>query len=89
VTGEKIWELPLAEEYKDELKSPIADLKNIGGSYAGSITAGLFLQEFVGSAKWAHLDIAGPAWTDTPLAYIPRGGAGIMVRTLVQFLLGF
>lgn len=88
-TGEYLWQLPLAEEYKDELKSPIADLKNVGGNYAGSITAGLFLQEFVGKTKWAHLDIAGPAWTDAPLAYIPRGGAGIMVRTLVKFLLGF
>lgn len=84
--GEKIWELPLAEEYKDELKSPIADLKNIGNGYAGTILGGLFLEVFVGDTKWAHLDIAGPSWTEKPLNYTPRGGTGVMVRTLARFL---
>lgn len=85
-TGERLWELPLVEEYKDEIKSPIADLKNVGGMYAGTITAGLFLQEFVEKKKWAHLDIAGPSWTDKPYSYETRGGTGVMVRTLAEFL---
>lgn len=88
-TGEKLWQLPLADEYRDELKSPIADLKNIGSSYAGTITAGIFLEHFVGKTKWAHLDIAGPSWTDKPLPYTPRGGCGVMVRTLARFLTNF
>lgn len=86
MTGEKLWQLPLAEEYRGELKSPIADLKNIGGSYAGTITAALFLEHFVEKTKWAHLDIAGPSWTDSGKSYIPRGGTGVMVRTLAHFL---
>ncbi|OGP08123.1 MAG: hypothetical protein A2048_00430 [Deltaproteobacteria bacterium GWA2_45_12] len=85
-TGEKLWELPLADEYKNDLKSPIADLKNIGGPYGGTINGGLFLQEFVGSMKWAHLDIAGPSWTDAPREYEKKGGTGVMVRTLAEFL---
>ncbi|MBU0506177.1 leucyl aminopeptidase [bacterium] len=89
VQNEKIWPLPLAEEYREELKSPIADLKNIAGPYAGTITAGLFLESFVGKTKWAHLDIAGTAWFDKPMAYVPRGGTGVMVRTLAHFLSTF
>lgn len=87
--GEKIWELPLADEYKDELKSPIADLKNIGNGYAGTILGGLFLEVFVNNHKWVHLDIAGTAWTDKPYSYIPRGGTGVMVRTLAHFIAQF
>lgn len=85
-TGEKMWEMPLAEEYKDELKSPIADLKNVGGPYGGTLNGGLFIQEFVGDTKWAHLDIAGPSWTDKPREYESRGGTGVMVRALADFL---
>ena len=85
-TGEKIWELPLADEYKEELKSPIADLKNTGGSYGGTINGGLFIQEFVGKNKWAHIDIAGPSWTDKPREYESRGGTGVMVRTFAEFV---
>src|SRR6185436_18918704 len=71
--GEPLWQLPLAKEYKDDIRSPIADVKNVGGAEAGTITAALFLEEFVGESKWAHLDIAGPAFAerDTPL-----GGKG-------------
>ncbi len=86
-TGEKLWELPLAEDYKDELKSPIADLKNIGGSYGGAINGGLFIQEFVGKTKWVHLDIAGPAYTERPKEYESRGGTGVMVRTFADFIM--
>lgn len=88
VTGEKIWQLPLVEDYKDELKSPIADLKNVGGRWGGTINGALFLQEFVDSKMpWAHVDIAGPSWTEKDLEICPRGGTGFMVRTLLHFLL--
>jgi leucyl aminopeptidase len=86
-TGEMLWPLPLVREYRDELRSSVADLKNVGGGFAGAITAGLFLQEFVdGAAAWAHLDIAGPAFADKDWAYCPRGGTGFGVRTLVRYL---
>ena len=88
VAGEKIWPLPLIEEYKQDLKSSIADLKNIGGRWAGTINAGLFLQEFVDpKIPWAHVDIAGPSWTEKELDYCPRGGTGHLVRTLLHFIL--
>lgn len=85
-TGENFWHLPLPEEYKTQLKSDVADLKNIGGPHGGTLTAGLFLQDFVGDTKWAHIDIAGPAFTESPLPYTPKGGTGIMVRTLAKFI---
>ncbi|EKD41833.1 MAG: hypothetical protein ACD_73C00503G0002 [uncultured bacterium] len=84
--GEALWEMPLAQEYKEELKSPIADLKNIGGSYGGTINGALFIGEFVGDTKWAHLDIAGPSWTEKPKEYESRGGTGVMVKTLAELL---
>ena len=85
--GEKIWELPLAEEYADEMKSQVADIQNIGGPYGGTINGGLFLKNFVDeNAKWVHLDVAGPSWANKPWAYSPKGGTGIMVRTLLRFI---
>lgn len=82
-SGEKLWHLPLPQEYKAELKSKIADIKNIGSSFAGTLTAGLFLQEFVDNkTPWAHLDIAGPAWTEQSKASQSAGGTGFMVDTL-------
>lgn len=86
-TGEKLWQLPLIEEYREDIKSSIADLKNTGGKFAGTITAGLFLQEFVEpKTPWAHIDIAGPAWSEKDQPCTPRGGTGFMVRTILQFL---
>jgi leucyl aminopeptidase len=85
-TGEPLWQLPLVADYKDDIKSPVADLKNIGGGHAGSITAALFLQEFVGATPWVHLDIAGPAFLDKGLPYAPKGGTGFGVRTLLAYL---
>jgi leucyl aminopeptidase len=85
--GEMLWPLPLVKEYRDELKSSVADLKNVGGGFAGAITAGLFLQEFVEGAAWAHLDIAGPAFADKDSSYCPRGGTGFGVRTLIRYLM--
>jgi leucyl aminopeptidase len=88
--GERIWELPLVEEYRNDIKSKIADIKNIGGGRdAGSIIGGLFLQEFVGDTPWVHLDIAGPAYPEKEYASIPylgHGGSGLMVRSLLTFL---
>jgi len=85
--GEYIWELPLVDDYKEEMKSTIADIQNIGGPYGGTINGGLFLQEFVDKIPWAHLDIAGPSWANKPWAYAPKGGTGIMVRTLCRLLM--
>ncbi len=84
--GEACWQLPLVREYRDDLKSPIADLKNVGGGEAGTITAALFLAEFVGGVPWAHLDIAGPAYAEKEMPLAPRGATGYGVRLLTQFL---
>lgn len=81
-----LWRLPLVNEYKDQLKSGIADLINSGGRAAGSITAALFLQEFVGETKWAHLDIAGGAYLSKPRDYHPTKATGYGVQLLVKFL---
>jgi leucyl aminopeptidase len=85
-TGEKIWELPLWEEYEEQIKSDIADLKNVGGRPAGAIIAGAFLKKFVGEYPWVHLDIAGPVWTEKDKPYIPKGATGVGVRLVVQLL---
>ncbi len=88
--GEAFWRLPLPTEYRKQLDSQIADMKNIGGSYGGALTAGLFLQEFVGEGiPWAHLDIAGPAYVDWDDAEIAKGGVGFGVRTLVDLATHF
>jgi leucyl aminopeptidase len=87
-TGERVWELPLWEEYGEVMKSDIADLKNSGGPAAGAITAAWFLKNFAGSAKWVHLDIAGTAWEEKGRHYLPKGATGIGVRLLVHYLRG-
>lgn len=83
-TGEKMWNLPNFDDYKTLIKSDIADLKNTGGRYGGTITAGLFIGEFVENKPWLHLDIAGPAYITAPWDYCPKGGTGAGVRTLYQ-----
>lgn len=87
--GEPVWRLPLPGEYREQLKSTVADLKNIGkAGEAGSIIAALFLKEFTGGRRWAHFDIAGPAWTDDGDSfYTAKGGTGVPVRTLVRWVL--
>jgi leucyl aminopeptidase len=85
-TGEKIWELPLWEEYEKQIKSVLADVKNTGGRPAGTITAALFLKKFVGDYPWVHLDIAGMDLEDKGKPYIPKGAVGFGVRLLLQFL---
>ncbi len=89
--GEKLWELPLYEEYRAFLKSDVADLINSGAKgQAGSSAGGMFLQEFVDKKRaWAHLDIAGPAWTTSDVAEVPKGGTGFGVRTLLYYLYGW
>ncbi|AHM55444.1 cytosol aminopeptidase PepA [Peptoclostridium acidaminophilum DSM 3953] len=82
LSGEKVWRLPAFEEYKELLKSEIADIKNSGSRNASTITAGLFIESFTGSKPWAHLDIAGTSWADKDSDYIKKDGTGVGVRTL-------
>ncbi|MGH9173033.1 MAG: M17 family metallopeptidase, partial [Vicinamibacterales bacterium] len=82
--GEKVWPMPLFEDYTESLKSEIADMLNSPGRPAGAITAAMFLKEFVGTTPWAHLDIAGTAWTEDARAWTPKGATGVMIRTLVE-----
>ena len=86
--GEKLWRMPLEEKYFEGLKALHADMKNTGPRAGGSITAALFLKQFVDKTPWAHLDIAGPVWTDKDKGYNPAGGTGFAVRTLVNWVLG-
>jgi leucyl aminopeptidase len=86
-SGEAVWRLPLPNRYRKMLDSEVADMKNIShGGYGGALTAGLFLQEFVGDVPWAHLDIAGPARASADDGYTRRGASGFGVRTLVELL---
>lgn len=87
-TGERVWRLPLWEPYRRQLDSEIADIKNTGGREGSAVTAGCFLQEFVGGFPWAHLDIAGTAWADEEKGYQPKGATGFGVRLLVDWLRG-
>jgi leucyl aminopeptidase len=86
--GEPGWQLPTWPEYREQLKSDIADFKNIGGRGGGSITAAMFLAEFTEGAPWAHLDIAGTAYTEVDLVALGRGPTGVPVRTFVEFVRG-
>jgi leucyl aminopeptidase len=88
-TGEKVWRLPLWDEYFDYLKSDTADFRNVGTRAAGAIIGGIFLSKFVGKTPWVHLDIAGPANIDKDRPYVPKGGTGVGVRLLIQLLRGW
>jgi len=84
---EPMWRLPLVDDYRRQLDSEVADLKNIGSpGEAGTITAGLFLQHFVGEIPWAHLDIAGPSRSEKSSGYTPKGGTAFSLRTLLEYL---
>ncbi len=85
--GEKLWEMPLEDKYFEGMKSPIADMKNTGPRAGGSITAALFLKQFVKETPWLHLDIAGPVWSDKPNGVNNEGATGFPVRTLVNWVL--
>jgi leucyl aminopeptidase len=86
--GEPLWHLPLPDEYNELLKSSCADFTNTGGRWGGALTAGLFLQNFVGDYPWVHIDIAGPAFTSKDSALGPKGATGFIVRTLLAYLDG-
>ncbi|MCK4503371.1 MAG: leucyl aminopeptidase [Desulfuromonadales bacterium] len=85
-SGERFWQLPLWDEYSEQIKSNFAEVKNTGGRAAGTITAAAFLQKFAHDYKWAHLDIAGVAWEDQGRAGQPKGGTGFGVRALIEYL---
>jgi leucyl aminopeptidase len=88
-TGEKIWELPLYDEFHDQLRSSVADIKNIGGRPGGAITAAAFLSNFTDDVPWVHLDIAGPAWTQEGTyerSYNPKGATAFGLRTIIKLL---
>jgi len=84
--GEKMWRMPLDDEYREQIKSGIADIKNTGGRWGGAVTAAMFLKEFVDDTPWIHLDIAGTAWTEENKSWIALGPSGIAVRSIVEFV---
>jgi len=85
--GDRSWPMPVFDDYKDQLKSEIADFTNTGGRPGGAITAALFLKEFTGGLPWVHMDIAGTAWAEEAKPYQPKGPTGVGVRTLVELAL--
>jgi leucyl aminopeptidase len=82
--GDRVWPMPVFDDYREQLKSDIADISNVGGRPAGAITAAMFLKEFTGGLPWVHLDIAGTAWAEEPKPYLPKGPSGVAVRTLAM-----
>jgi leucyl aminopeptidase len=82
--GDRVWPMPTFDDYRDQLKSDIADIANVGGRPAGSITAAIFIKEFTGGLPWVHLDIAGTAWAEEPRPFMPKGPTGVAVRTLAE-----
>jgi len=88
-TDEQVWELPLERSYRRMLDSYIADMKNVGGGEAGAITAALFLDEFTGGTPWAHLDIAGPMWSDGDAGWLQRGATAYGTRLLINLAENF
>ena len=83
-SGEKIWPMPTFDEYREQYKSDVADMKNLGGREAGASTGALIISEFVGDTPWVHLEIAGTAYTDKEKGHIVKGGTGVPVATLVK-----
>jgi leucyl aminopeptidase len=88
-SGEKMWRMPLDEEYKEVIRSHIADIVNSGGRWGGAITAAMFLKEFAEDTPWLHLDIAGTAWMEDAKPWIAKGPSGIAVRSLAEFARDF
>ena len=84
--GELIWQMPMHENFREQIKSDVADIKNVGGRPAGSITAAQFLAEFAGDTPWVHLDIAGTSMSEKERGYLVKGATGIPVRTLVNLV---
>ena len=84
--GERFWQLPMDDDYRDMIKSDIADIKNSAGRYAGTITAGWFLREFADDTPWVHLDIAGTAWENERKPHMAKGPTGVAIRTLINYI---
>ena len=82
--GDRSWPMPTFDDYKEQLKSEIADITNTGSRAGGAITAALFIKEFAGDLPWLHMDIAGTAWSEEATPYQPKGATGVGVRTLVE-----
>ncbi len=89
IAGEPVWQLPSNDEYKELIRGTFADLKNTGGRWAGAITAGLFLEEFVDNTPWVHLDIAGTSYLSSEKGYLPKGATGVPVKTLYYLIKEF
>src|SRR6202140_5364949 len=89
IAGEKMWRMPLDDEYKEHIRSSIADIVNSGGRWGGAITAAMFLKEFAEDTPWIHLDIAGTAWTEDQKPWIAKGPSGIALRSVVEFVKSF
>jgi leucyl aminopeptidase len=88
VAGEKMWQMPMDEEYREFIKGSFADIQNIGsGKGGGSITGAMFIREFAGDTPWVHLDIAGTAWNDDAKAWLAKGPTGVTLRTLIQLIM--
>jgi leucyl aminopeptidase len=89
-TGEKMWPMPMDDEYREMIKGTIADIQNISsGKGGGAITGAMFIREFVGDVPWVHLDIAGTAWLDDAKPWMAKGATGVGVRTLVDLAMNF
>jgi leucyl aminopeptidase len=88
-SGERFWRLPLEDEYRDQIRSDIADIKNTGGRYGGAITAAMFLKEFAEDTPWIHLDIASMAWMDDAKPWTAKGPTGVAVRSIVEWVRSF
>jgi leucyl aminopeptidase len=89
ISGERFWRLPVEDEYRELIRSQIADIKNTGGRYGGAITAAMFLKEFAEETPWVHLDIAGCAWLDDAKPWIASGPTGVAVRSIVEWARGY
>ena len=87
--GEKMWPMPLDEEYREILKSTAADLPNIGTRWGGAVTAAAFLKEFAGDTPWVHLDIAGTAWLEEAKPFLAKGPSGLPVRTFIHLTMNW
>ncbi len=87
--GEKMWQMPLDDDYREQIRSPFADIQNVGGRYGGAVTAAMFLKEFSTDTPWIHLDIAGTAWIDDNKPFIAKGASGVALRTLVTLATRF
>jgi leucyl aminopeptidase len=87
--GEKMWRMPVDDEYKEQIRSTIADIMNTGGRWGGAITAAMFLKEFAEETPWIHLDIAGTAWMEEQKPWIAKGPSGIALRSLIEFVKSF